>query len=329
MARRVGISIVLALLAVNCGGGTSPAPTSPTANASGTAAAASYLSAVVQTMRDNSINRLTIDWTSFTNQVTQRGAGAQTIVDTYPAISLALGLLNDHHSYFVPPAGVTARPTNASAYNCTTSAVPNAAVPDDVGYVRIGAFSDATPGADVAFANAIQAQIRGADRSGLVGWIVDLRGNGGGNMWPMVAGVGSVLGEGVLGFFVDPTGATSTWTYQNGVAANGGVPNSHVTASYVLLHPAPRVAVLTDRGVASSGEAVTVAFRGRPQTRSFGSATCGLSTSIRGFTLSDGAVLGLNTSVDADRNRVSYGDVIQPDEGVAGDGEVVQRAIAW
>jgi len=38
-----------------------------------------------------------------------------------------------------------------------------------------------------------------ADRDDLIGWIVDLRGNGGGNMWPMLAGVGPVLGEGVVG----------------------------------------------------------------------------------------------------------------------------------
>jgi carboxyl-terminal processing protease len=51
-----------------------------------------------------------------------------------------------------------------------------------------------------------------------------------------------------------------------------------VKAPYKLVVPSPRVAVLTDTGVASSGEAI--AFRGRPNTRSFGTPTCGLSTDV-------------------------------------------------
>jgi len=35
------------------------------------------------------------------------------------------------------------------------------------------------------------------------------------------------------------------------------------------------VAVLSDNGIASSGEATLIAFRQRPNTRSFGDATCG------------------------------------------------------
>jgi C-terminal processing protease CtpA/Prc len=282
----------------------------------------------MQIMRENSVNRLVIDWNAFTARVNQVAAGAQTILDTYPAITVALGLLNDHHSFFLPPPGVTARPINLTSLNCQTAAVPNASVPPDIGYVRVGAFSDATPGADVAFADLVQTQIRAQDRPALAGWIVDLRGNTGGNMWPMVAGVGPVLGEGVLGYFVYPTGATETWTYQAGLSSGSGVV-SHVTAAYTLLQPSPRVAVLTNLAVASSGESVAVAFRGRPNTRTFGTATCGLSSSNSPFALSDGAVLYLNTAVDADRNHIVYGGALIPDETIAGDGEVVQRAISW
>ena len=30
-------------------------------------------------------------------------------------------------------------------------------------------------------------------------------------MWPMVAGVGPLLGEGVIGYFIDPPGVESVW----------------------------------------------------------------------------------------------------------------------
>ena len=86
--------------------------------------------------------------------------------------------------------------------------------------------------------------------------------------------------------------------------------------------------MLTDNAVGSSGEAVVVAFRQRPNTRSFGAATCGLSTANRGFPLSDGATLNLTVSVMADRTKTRYGDAIVPDEPVA-DADVVPRAVAW
>jgi hypothetical protein len=58
-------------------------------------------------------------------------------------------------------------------------------------------------------------------------------------------------------------------------------------------------------------------------------ATCGLSTSNRRHTLSDGADLILTVAVMADRTKARYGDVIQPDETVTDPTEMVQGAIDW
>jgi hypothetical protein len=163
----------------------------------------------------------------------------------------------------------------------------------------------------------------------LAGWIVDLRGNGGGNMWPMLAGLGPVLGTGVLGWFLDPDGGASAWEYRNGAAWSGGVMVQPVDDPYTLRRPNPKVAVLVDNGVASSGEATFIAFRGRAATRSFGVATCGVSTANQGFRLSDGALLNLTVAVMADRARTPYGEQVVPDEIVDGTTAVVHRAVAW
>jgi C-terminal processing protease CtpA/Prc len=179
------------------------------------------------------------------------------------------------------------------------------------------------------FADSVQQQIRNVDTPSLMGWIVDVRGNGGGNMWPMVAGVGPVLGDGIAGYFVPPSGSATPWSYSAGAALNGGSSIAQTTTVYELIRRAPRVAVLTDNLVASSGEAVVISFRARPNTRSFGGATCGLSTANTTFRLSDGAMLYLTTALMADRTRTTYGDSVAPDETVSGDAEVVQRAIAW
>ena len=74
------------------------------------------------------------------------------------------------------------------------------------------------------------------------------------------------------------------------------------------------VAILTSRLTASSGEAVVIAFVGRPNTRIFGKRTRGLSTSNDQFFLSDGAMINLTVATLADRNGHVYPNGIDPDE---------------
>ncbi len=286
-----------------------------------------YTKEILDIMQGNSINRSRINWTDVRAQVNQAAQGATTIPDLYPAIALALRLLDDHHSFYLSASGTFVN--NPTLPQCSAAPVPNAATPSDIGYVRVAGFSNSALGADVAFADEIQQQIRSRDRPGLAGWIVDVRGNTGGNMWPMIAGVGPVLGEGVAGYFVPVSGPSTPWGYRNGESFSG--PSQVVRASqpYTLIGGTAKVAVLTDIAVASSGEAVVVAFRARPNTRSFGTATCGLSTANQSFGLSDGATLYLTVSVMADRSLAPYGVPLVPDESVAGDAQVVSRAIAW
>jgi hypothetical protein len=59
-----------------------------------------------------------------------------------------------------------------------------------------------------AFCADVRAQAEGSetasDTTSICG-VVDLRSNSGGNMWPMIAGIGPVVGEGHLGAFSAPT----------------------------------------------------------------------------------------------------------------------------
>ena len=101
--------------------------------------------------------------------------------------------------------------------------------------------------------------------------------------------------------------------------------------------PAP-VAVLVDSSTASSAEAITIAFHGRPDTRFFGTHTAGKSTAVQPFKLDDGAELYLTTAIDADRSGKSYPDGFTPDQIVSASGSsmpqenndaVIQAAQTW
>ena len=88
-------------------------------------------------MQANSVNRLRIDWASFQSQVLAKAPNASTIPETFPAITLALGLLEDHHSFYLTPnnAGVIGNPSFPTG--CGIPAAEDPAVPADVGYVRV------------------------------------------------------------------------------------------------------------------------------------------------------------------------------------------------
>jgi C-terminal processing protease CtpA/Prc len=248
------------------------------------------------------------------------------IPDVYPAIRVALRLLGDGHSSYRGADGTFIYVSNRTCSATAISTRPT--VPPDVGYVRVSSFSGTGEQA-TAFAQALQDSIRARDRAGLVGWIVDVRNNGGGNMWPMIAGVGPILGDGVAGYFIDPVGARTSWGYWDGASWSANSAAQRLAVAYTLRTPDPKVAVLTDNWVGSSGEAVVVAFRARSATRSFGTTTCGLSTANRGFPLTDGALLNLTVSVMADRTMKPYGDRIEPDESIPDPVQVVERAVAW
>jgi carboxyl-terminal processing protease len=322
-SRRLTLVLLVVVGAGACSKEKGAPPTQPTGGISGQAQ--QYLDRVLQVMETNSLKRLTIDWTAFKAAVLVEAAGAQTPVDTYPAIGAAIRRLGDGHSSFFDPAGaVVVRPSQA----CSPSSpgIPN--VPATIGYVRVPSFVG-NGDAATAFADGIQRDIMSADRDDLIGWIVDVRGNGGGNMWPMVAGVGPVLGDGLAGFFVASNGSATTWEYRSGTARLDGAVLQQVTAPYQLKRGRPKVAVLTDGTVASSGEATVIAFRGRADARSFGTPTCGLSTANQSFAMSDGATLFLAVAVMADRARTAYGAQVAPDETVTDPAQAVERAIAW
>lgn len=285
-----------------------------------------FLNEVVDIMENNSINRNNIDWADFRSQVLNSGMTAQSINQTDDALELALQLLGDNHSFIRRQNG---RVVSGAAINCQQSNVPAPNLPDNVGYIRVSSFSGSDNTVNVAFAEDIQAQIRNLDDQDIAGWIVDLRGNTGGNMWPMLAGIGPVLGEGLAGHFIGPNGTEEPWSYANGSSRLNQIPVVKVSDPYELLNPDPRVAVLLDQAVISSGEAIAIAFIGRANTRHFGTASCGLSTANTTFSLPDGSSLFLTTAYMADREKNLFGGPVAPDVTLSGSNNIIAAAIDY
>ena len=323
-----------------------------------------YVERALELMRKNTLNRATIDWPALRKGTLALAAGAETTADAYAAICFALGGLGDHHSHLSLTPELEQLEVNrvnhrvSSSKNAGTDSGTKVSYSPYVGrYEPEGQLHQfqgkvfarvVVPKCPlevgpefVRFETRLQHIIAELDAAHPAGWVVDLRGNVGGNMWPMLAGVGPVLGEGDhLGEFFTVQGH-SVWFYRDGVAGTRGGDQVDaypgVEGKAYHLTSLPPVAVLIDRSTGSSGEAVAIAFRGRTRTRFFGEHTQGVSTVNQPFQLIDGAVMWITVGVQADRTGRQYTDGLAPDEEIlVGDkvlpddqDRVLQAAMAW
>ena len=66
------------------------------------------LDAAIRIVKENALQRNEIAWTVVEPRVRAYTAGSQTSAEVYPAIRYLLSELGDHHSFLLPPSGVTA-----------------------------------------------------------------------------------------------------------------------------------------------------------------------------------------------------------------------------
>jgi len=283
-----------------------------------TATAARYLDDALAVLERNSINGLSLDWRDLRTAAGRQARGADAPSGVYPALRYAIYELGDRHSYLLAPRAQAAldRAPVSNARTGRAAVLPRAErLAGAYGYVAVPGFAGGSAQAQVEFAEQVQASIENVDLSGTCGWILDLRLNNGGNLWPMLAGVGPLLGEGEAGASLYPDGRRTSIWYRDGQAGFGDYAQLRVREPYRPAAPPP-VAVLLGPGTASSAEVLAVAFRGRAGTLSFGTPTSGLSAGNRTFVLADGAALVLTVAATADRAGRVYADAIEPERPV-------------
>lgn len=324
--------------------------------------AIAYLNHALDEIQNHALRRGAVDWPRVRAEALARAAHAQLTVDTYDAIRFALANLQDHHSSFHPTPAQARLESERKGHGSSERDSESQTVMPSSPFVgryepegrlttvdgktfAIVVVTKCFPENErqiIAYETQMQRIVANLDRSHPAGWVVDLRGNVGGNMWPMLAGIGPVLGEGDhLGEFFGTDGH-SVWSYRNGVASDvedSGKVNRYppVAGTPYKLARAPVVAVLIDGWTGSSGEAIAIAFKGRPDTRFFGEHTQGASTANQIFTLSDGSAMWLTVGVDADRTGTKYLHGFGPDEAIQGsdkllpdkEDQVLQGALRW
>ena len=270
-----------------------------------------YLSDALDIIQKHALHSKKVDWEKTRAAALLSENGAKFPAQTYDTIRDVLLQLGDQHSALMTPDLVN-QMNNSTTENY--SRPQSKLLHNRIGFIAVFDFNAQAEDQVNKYANQIQSMIIELDKKAVCGWIIDLQEDLGGNMYPMIAGLGALIGEGKLGSFKDANGQITSWYYQDGQAMGGNTPLAKVSHPELLFNPDETpVAVLIGPQTASAGEATAISFRGRPNTRFFGTASYGLTTGNEGFPLSDGAIILLTTVVELDRTGQEYGGKILPD----------------
>ena len=197
-------------------------------------------------VRRGSLWRDTVTWSRVEPEIRAIAAGSETVANTYPAIRALLARLGDHHSFLLKPQG-------ASAFRSGGAQNPRPLVrvqTEGVGYISVPAYSGADKAAAEAYVRTVHDSLAHAVTAGAGAcrWILDLRANGGGNMWPMLGGLRPFVGEAGLGSFVSAAGSGPLWHARDVVDLTPSATLAPLESASVAVLTGPRTASLRRGG---------------------------------------------------------------------------------
>ena len=277
--------------------------------------AETYGKNALSTIDKNGIFAGNDEWKSTYNECLKMIENAKSYDDTYDAIRKALSVGGGKHSMLM---------TKSESQDTTESydeVLPTVSLDGDIAIIKLPDFLG-TAEAGQKYAKIAEDFIH-ENRDKIKGVVLDLRGNTGGDMGPMATAVSSLLPDGELVYYHYRSYDVPV-TLKNGVVSNAGTGGKSLYPEEKLNVP---VAILTDDMTASSGEALTLCFRGLENTRTFGAPTAGYTSVNMLYNMYDGAQMYLTVAFDKARTGEIFKETpIEPD--VATDSPL-EAALEW
>ncbi len=254
------------------------------------------------TIGKNGIYSGSDEWKSTYEECLKMIENAESYEDTYPAIKKALSVCGGKHSMLMTKSESQ---STSDSYN---EVLPTVSLNGDIAVIKLPDFLG-TAEAGRKYAKVAEDFIH-ENRDKIKGVVLDLRGNTGGDMGPMATAVSSLLPNGELMYYHYRSYDVPV-TLKDGVISNAGTGGKSLYPDEKLNVP---VAILTDDMTASSGEALTLCFRGLENTRTFGAPTAGYTSVNMLYSLYDGAQLYLTVAFDKARTGEVFEETpIEPD----------------
>ena len=222
----------------------------------------------------------------------------ETVEEAQAIINKAAKVAGGKHSYLLPADKARAREKRSNEEVSPTVTIRE----DGICIIHLPAFAGDDENC-LRYARTVLDSISDTVK----GVCIDLRGNHGGNMYPMIAAVHRFLPDDILLKFKMRRRFRSVMPINKEFVANlvGVEIESRINCP---------VAILTDEETASSGEAVLLCFRGLDNARVFGSPTAGYASANESIIFYNGSILALTVSCDIARTgEIFCDDPIVPD----------------
>lgn len=249
-------------------------------------------------LMENGIYASGSEWEQEKENAIKAAKDCNNYEETYEILNKALKVAGGKHSCIVP---------NESSNTMPSEELPTTAFSDGILYIKLPAYSSDS-GLGEKYANIVLSGINQC-KSELEGVIIDLCGNTGGDMGPMIAAVSPFLPDGeILQFHVGGNYIAVTLT--NGTVSGGG---STITVEDIDKLNIP-IGILQNEWTASSGEATLLCFVDLENVKTFGCESAGYCSCNDVYTLYDGAYMQLTVGTDVTSSGAEYcEDPILPD----------------
>ena len=288
----------------------------------------SYIENVSKIIAKYSLRKDSVDLVLLKKQALALAGNSSGYFLLHLATQFYIKSLGDHHSFLIKPNDLKNWEAGDKEAHVDFA---NYRIIDSCAYIFVPQFFSLNKKLALAYADTINKAIQFLSNSNIKGWVIDLRMNLGGNMHPMIAGLGPLFDNELLGQFVDVNGKKDSWSYKKGYSYVNKYKQCTVKNQAVLTKHLP-IAVLIGNNTGSSGEFTALSFVGNKNTKLFGQASYGATTGNDQFKLDDGAMLMLTTTIGADRTGKLYGGTIIPDvvtKEIAGEDNTLYTAIDW
>lgn len=302
-------------------------------------------------IKRNSVFRNTVDWSKTDAAFHSCIASAKTISDTLHCFVGVFKMLNDVHSHFIYNNRYYGHynPVEDSVYKRIKPIKERAEsvagkfyttiLDKKYGYVMVPSISAYGNEQVNLYAQALYDSVCKFSSPGIKGFIIDLRLNSGGNMYPMLSGLSSLLGNSIIGYETDIDNSTvRSWEIKDNNFIIGGYPVTEIKKTCGTDNTKMPVVVLIGPLTGSSGSMTAIAFKQRPGTRFIGEPTAdGYTTSNGFFRYPPNLSINLACNFVADRKMNVYKRTVDPDVMIHGadnfDGlmndEKIKLALAW
>lgn len=255
-----------------------------------------YVENAIKNM-NNGINANSKEWANQKEKLLEESKNFEKYEDAHDSIEEAVKVAGGKHSFIIKP-----QDKNEVSKNIE---YPQIELRDDgILYIKLTPIMLASEEENQKYVDIVVKELEKENYSGV---ILDLADNSGGDMYPMITAISSLIPDGEILEFKNAAGQITP------IEMKSGQISSEIKGLNKKVKNV-KVAVIINKNTGSSGEITALALKKNNNVRFFGEESAGYTSVNSMFTLYDGLIMMLTTSSIVDPLGNEYlNEKIKPD----------------